>query len=95
MTARDSGRLPEGQDRNGLGASASQNGGAAASPKTSRGSQSIDSVIEDGLTFIQCGEPICEHDFSGWREFDDGLGGEQFCSKCGTGAMQWSMRYLP
>ena len=48
-----------------------------------------------GATFIQCGGADCEHEFSGWREFDDGLGGEQFCSKCGTGAMQWSMRYLP
>jgi hypothetical protein len=37
----------------------------------------------------------CEHDFSGWREFDDGRGGEQFCQKCGLGAMQWSMRFLP
>ena len=29
----------------------------------------------------------CEHEFSGWREFDDGRGGEQFCQKCGAGAM--------
>lgn len=50
----------------------------------------------EGLTFIACGhEPECEHDFQGWREFDDGLGGETVCSKCGIGAMEWSIRYLP
>lgn len=39
--------------------------------------------------------PPCEHEFSGWREFEDGRGGEQFCQKCGYGAMAWSMRMLP
>ncbi len=29
----------------------------------------------------------CKHDFQGWREFDDGRGGEQVCTKCGIGAM--------
>lgn len=29
----------------------------------------------------------CKHDFQGWREFEDGNGGEQVCSKCGIGAM--------
>lgn len=32
-------------------------------------------------------EPPCEHEFGSWREFDDGRGGEQFCQKCGLGAM--------
>lgn len=32
----------------------------------------------------------CEHDFTGWREFDDGSGGEQVCSKCGMGAMSYT-----
>ena len=36
--------------------------------------------------------PKCEHDFKGWRDFDDGRGGEQVCSKCGTGAMSDSLR---
>lgn len=31
--------------------------------------------------------PACDHDFQGWREFEDGTGGEQVCSKCGMGAM--------
>lgn len=29
----------------------------------------------------------CAHDFQGWREFDDGRGGERVCTKCGIGAM--------
>lgn len=33
----------------------------------------------------------CEHDFSGWREFDDGNGGEQYCQRCGMGAMAHTM----
>ena len=35
--------------------------------------------------------PPCDHEFGGWREFDDGNGGEQFCQKCGIGAMYYSM----
>lgn len=46
------------------------------------------------LTFTQCvGDDHCEHDFQGWREFEDGLGGEAVCAKCGIGAMetdQWN-----
>lgn len=33
----------------------------------------------------------CAHDFQGWREFDDGHGGEQVCTKCGIGAMSYSL----
>jgi hypothetical protein len=52
--------------------------------------------IPSATTFIQCGEkPDCDHDFQGWREFDDGLGGESVCGKCGIGAMEWSMGFLP
>lgn len=35
---------------------------------------------------------ICEHSFQGWREFDDGNGGERFCSKCGLGAMSYDLQ---
>lgn len=31
--------------------------------------------------------PVCEHDFQGWRKFEDGRGGERVCTKCGMGAM--------
>lgn len=30
---------------------------------------------------------LCKHDFQGWRDFEDGNGGEQVCTKCGMGAM--------
>lgn len=33
----------------------------------------------------------CKHDFADWREFEDGRGGEQVCSKCGMGAMHYSL----
>jgi hypothetical protein len=31
----------------------------------------------------------CDHDFSGWREWP--TGGEQVCTKCGIGAMHYSL----
>jgi len=34
----------------------------------------------------------CDHEFSGWRAFPDGNGGEQVCKKCGMGAMEHSLR---
>lgn len=34
----------------------------------------------------------CDHDFAGWRNFEDGNGGEQVCTKCGMGAMSHSLR---
>jgi hypothetical protein len=34
----------------------------------------------------------CDHDFQGWREIDGGLGGERVCTKCGMGAMTYSLR---
>lgn len=34
----------------------------------------------------------CEHDFQGWRDFDDGRGGEQVCARCGLGAVSHSLR---
>ncbi len=37
----------------------------------------------------------CQHDFQGWRQFDDGRGGEQVCRKCGIGAMAWTLRNAP
>ncbi len=33
----------------------------------------------------------CAHDFQGWRAFDDGNGGEQVCTKCGMGAMSYTL----
>lgn len=44
--------------------------------------------------YCSCGsdENLCEHDFQGWREFEDRRGGETVCSRCGTGAMSHSLR---
>lgn len=39
--------------------------------------------------------PKCDHEFSGWRNFEDGNGGEQVCKKCGIGAMSASLRDGP
>ena len=44
------------------------------------------------VTLVICGAPKCEHDFKGWRQFEDGRGGETVCTKCGMGAMAWSLR---
>lgn len=33
----------------------------------------------------------CEHEFEGWREFDDRRGGETVCKNCGLGAMSHDM----
>ena len=45
--------------------------------------------------YCACPEGPCEHEFSGWRDFDDNSGGEQFCQRCGEGAMAHSMRFAP
>lgn len=37
----------------------------------------------------------CQHDFQGWREFEDGLGDERVCTKCGMGAMEHALRNDP
>lgn len=47
-----------------------------------------------GGCYCACGEGgPCEHEFSGWREIDNG--GEQFCRLCGMGAMRHTLRYAP
>lgn len=48
-----------------------------------------------GGCYCACPDGPCEHQFEGWREFDDGCGGEMFCQLCGEGAMSHSMRFLP
>lgn len=57
-----------------------------------------------GCPFDQTIEPMahvtpnpdtCGHDFQGWRPFPDGNGGEQVCTKCGIGAMEYTLRVGP
>ena len=45
--------------------------------------------------YCDCPNGPCEHEFTGWRECDDGCGGEQVCRLCGTGAMSHSLRTGP
>lgn len=49
------------------------------------------------ITLAICGTGCRDdaHDFKGWREFPDGNGGETVCTKCGMGAMAWSLRAGP
>ena len=57
--------------------------------------------MEDRETFIHATPDIekCldgqDHDFRGWRDFEDGNGGEQVCARCGVGALAWSLRVSP
>jgi hypothetical protein len=37
----------------------------------------------------------CDHEWGGWRNFEDGNGGEQVCKLCGMGAMSHSLRFGP
>lgn len=46
-----------------------------------------DSDKPDFFVHIMPKAPVCEHDFQGWREFEDGNGGERVCTKCGMGAL--------
>jgi len=55
-------------------------------------------LFDKGLAFhVQRNEELCtngnKHDWQGWREFDDGRGGETVCARCGMGAMSHSLRY--
>ena len=50
---------------------------------------------EDVFVHIMPRASACEHDFQGWREFQDGRGGEQVCTKCGMGAMAYSLSVGP
>lgn len=45
--------------------------------------------------YCACPDGPCEHDFQGWREFEDGCGGETVCARCGMGAMSHSMTVGP
>lgn len=49
--------------------------------------------------YCNCPDGPCQHEFTGWRDLhsDDGevCGGEQFCKRCGMGAMNHSIRRGP
>lgn len=45
--------------------------------------------------YCACPDGPCQHEFEGWREFDDGCGGETVCKHCGLGSMSHDMRFMP
>jgi hypothetical protein len=45
--------------------------------------------------YCACPDGPCEHEFQGWREFEDGNGGERVCKLCGLGAMMHDIRCGP
>lgn len=52
-----------------------------------------DQKEKPAVTLVMCGVSADhEHDFQGWREFDDVRGGEAVCIHCGMGALAWSLR---
>lgn len=53
------------------------------------------STFNPDACYCACPEGPCEHDWKGLREFDDGLGNEAVCTRCGTGAMAHDMRVAP
>ena len=55
----------------------------------------IDDLKEGAIVHVALSSHCREHDWGGWRNFEDGLGGEQFCQRCGMGAMSHGMRTGP
>lgn len=45
--------------------------------------------------YCACPDGPCQHEFEGWREFEDGNGGERVCKHCGLGAMSHDLRVAP
>lgn len=48
-----------------------------------------------GGCYCACPDGPCEHEFAGWREFEDGNGGEAVCRLCGVGALSHTLRTAP
>jgi hypothetical protein len=52
----------------------------------------VQSTFDPAACYCACPEGPCEHDWQGWRDFEDGSGGETVCARCGMGAMSHSLR---
>ncbi len=55
----------------------------------------VQTTIDFNACYCACPNGPCEHNWQGWRNFEDGSGGETFCERCGTGAMSHSLRTAP
>jgi hypothetical protein len=50
-----------------------------------------DDPFDELFVHLKPNPHTCDHDFQGWRQFADSNGGEQVCTKCGMGAMSFSL----
>ena len=55
----------------------------------------VQSSFKPNACYCACPDGPCEHDWQGWRVFEDGRGGETVCKRCGMGAMSHSLRTAP
>lgn len=60
-----------------------------------RSEMKVSSCTHTAICYCACPDGPCQHEFEGWRESEDGLVGEQVCSRCGMGAMGHAMRVGP
>lgn len=69
----------------------------ATSPYLNRPLRTLEQARRDIIrrknTFIHITpkDNSCKHDFQGWRDFEDGSGGERVCTKCKIGAMTYTL----
>ena len=54
-------------------------------------SDQVQLSFDPNSCYCVCPDGPCEHDFQGWRSFEDGSGGETVCQRCGMGAMHHSL----
>ena len=52
-------------------------------------------MSEATLFHVTPSPDACDHEWGGWRNFEDGNGGEQVCKKCGMGAMAHTLMTGP
>lgn len=48
-----------------------------------------------GGCYCACPEGPCQHEFEGWREFEDGNGGSTVCKHCGLDSFSHDIRIMP
>ncbi len=55
----------------------------------------VQSSFNPDACYCACPDGPCEHNFGGWRVFEDASGGETVCSRCNMGAMSHTLRTAP
>jgi hypothetical protein len=64
----------------------------AACAQHGRDVAKVETTFNPNACSCACPGGPCEHDFQGWRKFEDGHGGDTVCTRCGMGAMSHSIR---